>query len=192
MQLPYLHVVIFVNKHLCMGLLQALFANKEMKPKERTEALCQMVLDGTVPVSDLMAFAIATKPPVRATCIESLEFGTRQGLTIQEDVLQWILSCLGQKEPRVKWESAKVTGNTIAAYPHLIANAVAALLPNTSHEGTVVRWSAAWALGEIVKLNTGINQELCPALANIMAQEEKGSISKIYAAAFKKIGYKPA
>lgn len=183
---------IFATNRIRMEPLQALIAHKEMKPKKRTEALCQMVLDGTVPVGELMAFAIAAKPPVRATCIESLEFGTRQGLTIQVDVLQWILSCLGQNEPRVKWESAKVTGNTIANYPHLISNAVAALLPNTSHEGTVVRWSAPWALGEIVKVNTGIKKELCHTLANIMAQEEKGSISKIYAAAFKKIGHKPA
>ncbi len=175
-----------------MGPLQELFANKTLKPKERTEALCNMVLNGEIPVAALVEFATAAKPPVRATCIESLEFGTRQGLAITEEVLRWVLSCMGQKEPRVKWESAKVTGNTIATYPHLVADAVAALLPNTSHEGTVVRWSAAWALGEIVKLNTSMNKELCPSLANIMAQEEKGSIGKIYAAAFKKIGYKPA
>lgn len=175
-----------------MNRLQVLFANKELKPKERTGAICQWVLNGEIAVADLVSFAGNARPPVRATCIESLELGTRQGLSISEDVLQWILDCLSEKEPRIKWESAKVTGNTIAAHPHLIAAAVGALLPNTSHNGTVVRWSAAWALGEIAKQNTPINIELCPALANIMAKEEKASISKIYAAAFKKIGYKPS
>jgi hypothetical protein len=49
-----------------------------------------------------------------------------------------------------------------------------------------VRWSAALALGEIIKMKTAINQELIPAIESICEQEEKNSIKKIYIAALKK------
>ena len=59
------------------------------------------------------------------------------------------------------------------------------LLENTEHEGTVVRWSCAYALGEILKLKTKNNTELLPAIKAISEREEKNSIKKIYLAAMK-------
>jgi hypothetical protein len=50
-----------------------------------------------------------------------------------------------------------------------------------------VRWAAAFALGEIIKLKLPINQDLVPTIENIIEREEKNSIKKIYQAALKKI-----
>jgi len=50
-----------------------------------------------------------------------------------------------------------------------------------------VRWSAAFALGEIVKLKTRYNKTLVPAIEAICNSEEKNSIKKIYLDAVKKL-----
>ena len=50
------------------------------------------------------------------------------------------------------------------------------LLVNTEYEGTVVRWAAAFALGEIIKLNTKINKELIPAIKVIADNETDNAI----------------
>jgi hypothetical protein len=50
----------------------------------------------------------------------------------------------------------------------------------------VVRWSAAMALGEIIKFKTTVNKNLIPAVDGILKREEKNSIKKIYLAALKK------
>lgn len=55
-----------------------------------------------------------------------------------------------------------------------------------NHEGTVVRWSAAFALGETIKLKLPLKKNLIPFAEEIALNEEKNSIKKIYQAAIKK------
>lgn len=167
--------------------ISELFADKTLKPKEKTEKLCQHLDAGDIKVSDLMAYADKAKDAEKATCIESLEYMTKKdAATIDLKVLEWVVTQLGAKAPRIKWESARVIGNTIALHPKVAEHAIPGLLDNANNDGTVVRWSAAYALGEILKLKLTINETLLPALTNIMDQEEKNSIKKIYAAAIKK------
>ncbi len=72
-------------------------------------------------------------------------------------------------------------------FPETCEKAVEPLLKNARHEGTVVRWSAAFALGEILKLRTGINAQLIPQIQTLSAAEEKNSIRKIFEKALKAI-----
>ena len=48
------------------------------KPKEKTALLSSAVLDGTISVDTLLAFAATAKDSPKATCIEALEFATQQ------------------------------------------------------------------------------------------------------------------
>ncbi len=168
--------------------LSTIFNDKGLKPKERTEQISRLLADNSLSQVDLIAYAMKAKEPVKATCIESLEFATQINpglLTI--DTFHFVLNSLQDKSPRIKWESAKVIGNVIHLYPGEIENAVGKLLINTEDTGTVVRWSAAFALGQIIKLKTEINNHLVPAAEAIIAREEKNRIKKIYLDALKKI-----
>jgi len=169
-------------------MLADLFNNKTLKPKQRTEKLADMITNGAISIAAVIAFADNVKDPVKATCMESLEFATKANPTVMNDAaLDWVIAQLSAKAPRIKWEAAKVIGNTIEEHPKQIASAVKKLFDNTEHEGTVVRWSAAFALGEILKMKTGINKTLVPAIEAVIAAEEKNSIKKIYQAALKKV-----
>jgi HEAT repeat protein len=164
-----------------------LLNEKSVKPKEKTEMLSAWILDGKVPISELIQFAETAKEPQKATCIEALEFATKQKpAIISEKGFQFVTQALSAKAPRVKWESAKVIGNTAHLFITGLGEAISNLRDNSAHEGTVVRWSAAFALGEILKLKTKHNDELLPALQNIADREEKNSIRKIYLDAIKK------
>ena len=168
--------------------LEQLFKDKSLKPKERTEQLSKLVLEHIISVAELTLFAGNAKDPVKATCIESLEFATKTNPgIITSDALSFVINCLGEKAPRVKWESARVIGNSIHLFSGKIDVAVKKLLDNTEDPGTVVRWSAAFALSQILKLKTGINNQLTPAVETIIKREEKNSIKKIYLEALKKI-----
>ncbi len=168
--------------------LEEIFNDKSTKPKETIEILCKWVLDGTLPVDELMAFAEKGKDPVKGSCIEALEFATKQNLSIaNEEMLSFVTKTLTEKAPRIKWESAKVVGNIAQSFPAQLDTAIIHLLENTNHEGTVVRWSAAFALGEILKLKTKYNVSLLPKVETICEKEEKNSIRKIYLDAIKKM-----
>lgn len=161
--------------------------DKTVKPKEKTEALSQLILDNKIDLNDLIEFADTAKDPIKASCIEAIEFATKQQPTIaNKKVFQFVTKTLTAKAPRVKWESAKVIGNTAHLFSDNLDDAITNLLNNSEHEGTVVRWAAAFALGEILKLKTKHTKNLLPAFEAIIDREEKNSIKKIYISAIKK------
>jgi HEAT repeat protein len=164
-----------------------LLADKALKGKEKTAILSTWLIDKKISTDDLIAFVAAAKDPVKAICIEALEYATRQEPAIgTRESFRLVTQSLSAKAPRVKWESAKVIGNTAHLHADELDGAIEGLLQNSEHEGTVVRWSAAFALGEILKLRTKHNTDLLPALEAICRREEKNSIRKIYLDAIKK------
>lgn len=167
--------------------IAALLNDKAIKAKEKTELLSKLVLDGKVTADSLLELAGTAKDPIKATCIEALEYATKQKpALINEKNFGFVTAALTEKAPRIKWESAKVIGNTAHLFPANLDQAIKNLLDNSEHDGTVVRWSAAFALGEILKLKTKHNSDLLPALEAISNREEKNSIKKIYLDAIKK------
>lgn len=168
--------------------ISQLLSDKSIKPKEKTQALSNLLLCGDISLADLTAFAENAKDAVKATCIESIEFATKQQASIlDKQTFEFVVKSMTAKAPRIKWESAKVIGNTAHLFTDMLDTAIVNLLINSEHVGTVVRWSAAFALGEILKLKTKHNKMLLPLIESIVRREEKGSIKKIYAAALKKI-----
>lgn len=165
-----------------------LLSDKTLKPKEKTEKLSKWLLDSSLPIEELLAFAEDAKDPIKATCIEAIEYVTKQNPKIaDETLLNFVTTALTSKTPRVKWESAKVIGNIAPLFTSNLQQAIDNLLINTNHEGTVVRWSSAFALGEILKMKTTYNETLLPTIKSICEKEEKNSIRKIYIQAIKKL-----
>lgn len=167
--------------------LEELFADKSLKAKDRSAQLQSMLDTGEVKQAALITFAANAKPPVKATCLEALEYVTKtKPVFLSEAAFDLCLSALADKEPRVKWEAARVIGNTIQHFPKRAEEAMNALLPQADHEGTVVRWSAAYALGQLIGMRLPLNKQLVPRSEAIARGEEKNSIRKIYEAAIKK------
>jgi len=167
--------------------IEELLKDKSVKPKEKTETISSWIIDGSLPAEELTAFAGKSKDADKATCIEAIEFATKQKPSVaDENLLAFVTQTLTAKAPRVKWESARVIGNIAHLFPAKLDESITNLLANTEHPGTVVRWSSAFALGEIIKLKTKHNKTLIPAVEQICEKEEKNSIKKIYQAAVKK------
>ncbi|MBB4808131.1 HEAT repeat protein [Chryseobacterium defluvii] len=166
--------------------LKELFSDKSTKVKEKVDLLSNAVLNGEISVNEVIAFASSSKDPVKASCIESLEFASQGNPGIMDkESFKFVTESLSEKAPRIKWESAKVIGNTAKLFPDSLENAITKLIENTAHEGTVVRWSAAFALGEILNINQGLKNRLLDTLKDISEKEEKNSIKKIYQKAIK-------
>lgn len=167
--------------------LEELLKDKTLKPKDKPALIAQRLLEGSLQVDEVLEYAAHAKASEKAGCIEALEYATRQeGFIATEEMLPFAVRSLTDKEPRVKWESAKVIGNIAPSFPDRLSDAVDNLLANAEHTGTVVRWSVAFALSEILKLGTKLNKKLLPAMEDICGKEEKNSIRKIYADALKK------
>lgn len=166
--------------------IDGLLRDKDIKNKEKTETLASWLIDGKLKTEEWLYYAQKAKDPAKATCMEAMEFASKQKPAIVDlKCFDFVCASLTDKAPRIKWESARVIGNVAKLFPLKLEVAVTNLLNNTEHPGTVVRWSAALALGEILALKTKLNKDLLPAIEAICEREEKNSIKKIYAKAIK-------
>ena len=168
--------------------IEEIVKNKNLKGKAKVETLSKAILDGKIKLDDLIKAASNLKGAEKGTCIESLEFATKTNPEISNlKCFNFVVMCLADDAPRVKWEAAKVIGNIARLYKTKLDDAINGLLINTKHSGTVVRWSAAYALGEIVLCKTKRNSDLIPAIEAIVKREDNNAINKIYLATFKKL-----
>lgn len=164
------------------------FQDKTIKSKAKTDALAKGLLKGDFSLTDLLDFASTAKEPEKATCLEAIEYATKENPAIgSEKLLAFATASLNAKAPRIKWESAKVIGNIAHLYPKKLNQAIAGLLINTEDKGTVVRWAAAYALSEILKLKGSNNKSLLPAIEAIVQREENNGVKKHYLLAIKKL-----
>ena len=154
--------------------LQELLNDKGIKSKVKTETINNWLLSEELSVDELTNFARSSKDPIKVTCIESIQIATKSNPEIATlNCLDFISKTLTEKAPRVKWESAEVIGNIALFYAEQLEEAIKNLLVNSEHEGTVVRWSAAFALGQILKIKTQRNKDLIPVIESICQREEK-------------------
>lgn len=168
--------------------IQELLNDKGIKPKEKTETISKWLISEELSVDELIDFARSSKDPIKATCIKSIQVATKSNPKLATlNCLDFVSKTLTEKAPRVKWESAEVIGNIAHLYADKLDEAIRNLLVNSEHSGTVVRWSVAFALVQIIKIKTSRNKDLIPAIESICQREEKNSIKKIYLDALKKV-----
>ena len=161
--------------------------DKTKKAKEKVAEISKWLLEASLSTGELIAFAEKSKDPDKATCIEAIEFATRQNSGIaDESVFSFVTKALTESAPKVKWESAKVIGNIAHLFPTKLNKAISNLLTNADYDGTVVRWASAFALGEILKLKTKHNKDLLPAIEAICQKEQDNRVKKKYLDAMKK------
>ena len=155
-------------------LIDEVFNNKEMKTKEKTKLLSNAVIENEITIDMIMDYSKEAKIPIKGTCMEVLEAATSGNPEIaSEKLLEFAERNLLEKAPRIKWESAKVIGNIAHLFPEQLEPSIEHLLVNTSHDGTVVRWSAAYALTKIASLSKYRNSKLIGQLTEVSATEEK-------------------
>jgi len=168
--------------------IEELLVDKTKKVKEKTETISNWLLDGSMPLDELIAFAEKSKDSEKATCIEAIEYATKQNPKLaDESVFLFVTNALTEKAQRVKWESAKVIGNIAHLFPTKLDKAITHLLENSEYDGTVVRWASAFALGEILKLKTKYNKALIPIIEEKCIREKDNGVKKKYLDAIKKM-----
>ena len=143
--------------------------------------LAENLLHHRISIDELLAFARNAKDSPKATCIEAMEYATKKNYYLATTgCIEFTISQLTAKAPRVVWESSRVIANIAAKFPEESAAAIAPLLKNTNHPGTVVRWSTATALIEIAKINSKQGIELRKKMKALIRNEKQNSIKKIY------------
>lgn len=168
--------------------IAAILEDKSLASKAKTEVLSNLLLEGKLGVDEFVSAAGHMKERHKGTYMEALEYASK----VQPDIItlnafNFAIENLSHRMPRIRWESAKVIGNTAHLFSNKLDEAIKQLLINSEDPGTVVRWSAAYALGQIIQVPVPNRGELIETVRAISERDDKNSIKKVYHAALKKV-----
>lgn len=169
-----------------MDSIQDLLKSK-IKSKEKTTFLANMLKKDKKVLNDLITNFETASAPNKGTCIEALELITKDDPAYVLSSIDFIIEQISNKIPRVKMESSRVVANISVKYPEEAGKAIPNLLMNTKDEGTVIRWSAAFALSEIAKNDPGSRAELIPKFKYFIEKEQNNGVKNNYVKALKQI-----
>jgi hypothetical protein len=158
-----------------------------LKPKQIVVGISlKLELDRSLMPELLECLADGTDS-ARGHCIEAIEHATLKDPDLVVPYLNVISHSLSDKAPRVRWEAARIIGNVARRFPAEVESTIPGLIANTGDKGTVVRWSAAFALAEIAKANSSVRTDLLTRFPEIMAKESSNGVKNIYLKAMKSI-----
>lgn len=162
--------------------------NSKRKPKELVAYLADRVKRDKSLFDQLLEGLEHPKIPLRGLCAEVMAEVTKEKPELfPAQGCDAVIRHLADKAPRVKWETAQLVGNVAAVWPEKAGAAVPALLLNADDEGTVVRWSAAYALTRIAGHNAKLRRGLIQKMEAILKKESNNGVKNVYLKGLKKI-----
>lgn len=168
--------------------IKELFNNKSVKGTEKVMQLSITISNKEILIEEIIDICKTLKDSEIAFCMEAIEAVTNLNPEISNiGYLKFASSYIDSKSNSLKRESSRVIGNIAVLYPNDLDKPIQSLLNNTKDEGTVIRWSAAYALSRIIIIPKYSKSELLDKLVELSEKEEKNSIKNIYLKAFKSI-----
>lgn len=167
-----------------MPIIQEILKLK-IKPKEKIIRLAEKLKGDKKLVAELIDYYSRAPEPHKNACLGAVEFITKEDQQFADSCLEFVVEQIGHKVPRVKLEASCIVANVAEAFPERTAKAVPKLLKSTKHEGTFVRWGAAFALGEIAKHNPKAAKTLIPKLSELAEKETNNGVKNVYLEALK-------
>ncbi|MFM7053690.1 MAG: hypothetical protein ACKOX7_03025 [Bacteroidota bacterium] len=168
--------------------LMELLLNNSIKPKAKSMEIALHLSEGKLHPETIVGLLGKASFSQIARLLESVELAskTHPGL-VSPTLFDKAIDLLLSSEPAVKRESARIIANAAHLFPQMLNKATKNLLINCRHEGTVVRWSAALALGEILKLKGKGHNDLAKDISLLAEMENNSGVKNNYLKALKAI-----
>lgn len=158
------------------------------KPKEKELELVDCLRSQPGALEQLLDYFQRATTAERGTCMAALAAISVENPSFVAPCLDFVVAQISADAPRIKWEASEIVARVSGEFPDWTASAIPALIENTHHEGTVVRWSTAYALTEIAKNRPASQKELIPLFQELVASESQNGVRKIYEKALTSFG----
>ena len=170
-----------------------LLRDKSLKGTERRQAVVNMIVAGELTVNEVTRSCgprgadLCVAAPFLRPILEAVEEVSNKHLCpLDAAWLQWAEPYISSENNSCRREASRIVGNMAAQYPDLLDDAIERLMKNTSDEGTVIRWAAAYALSRIVVLDRYAKSDLYDRLVAVCDREENNGVKNQYLKALKK------
>ena len=170
------------------------------KPKEKQNRLVAAVLSGEIPAGDLIAFFETANNTDKGACADAFKHISGRNPELLAPYIDLLIRYINHPLPRVKWGVPETIGILTRFFPRQTARAIPSLFKNTTDNRssidasildavntTVIRWCAAYALGEIAKFHPASREQLLPIFEQLIQSEQNNGVRKVYVKALKAI-----
>lgn len=161
-----------------------ILTQKEIKKIEARNRIAQEIIECGCNPEDVGAL----KDVQVGTFLEAVEMLTgEKRVKLGKEYLSFAKRFILSENNSCKREASRIVGNMAADYPEMLDDAVPALLVNARSDGTVVRWSSAYALSRIVLLDRFSCSDLVRTVKDIYETETESGVKNQYAKALKRL-----
>ncbi len=164
--------------------------HSKIKPTDKQIRLVEGIISGEIPVEKFMDYFVTARGVDKGACADAMKHISLKSPGLLAPYIDTLIRYVNYPLPRVRWGVPESIGNLAKDYPELVVNAIPSLLKNTTQDktnGTVVRWCAAYALGEIAKNNPGTRADLVSIINDLIAKEQNNGVKNVYIKALKAI-----
>jgi HEAT repeat protein len=162
-----------------MAIIKEILKSKK-KPKEIVDLIAEALRKDKKLFNELVQCFEDGTTAEKGSCMEAVEYVTKEDPEFAKNCFDFVIAHINDKAPRVKWEACRIIGNVAQKFTDEVKEAIPKLLENTEDKGTVVRWSAAFALTEIAKSSLGMQEKLVPEFKKILEKENNKGVRNIY------------
>ena len=170
-----------MNQQIVIMNIIELLKDKSLKGTERRQSVVNMIVAGELTVNEVAAISAVIGEKNVATVLEAVEEVSNKHLCpLPSAWLQWAEPYISSENNSCRREASRIVGNMAAQYPDLLDDAIERLMKNTSDEGTVIRWAAAYSLSRIVVLDRYAKSDLYDRLVAVCDREEENGVKNQY------------
>lgn len=168
--------------------LMTILTDKTIKKMQARKMIIEEILNSSCSISEINHVSSLLDDKKNAVILEAIEeISNKKMMDLSEDYLDFAKKYVSSKNNSCKREASRIIGNMAEQYPSSLEDIIPSLLENTLSEGTVNRWSSAYALSRIIVLKEYRNTDLYEKLASICDNEQENGVKNQYLKAFKKI-----
>ena len=161
--------------------------DKALKGTKKRAAIIELIVSGNLNCEQIEAINTEINDKQMASILEAIEEISNKGLSqLSSRYLLFAIPYIKSENNNCRREASRIVGNMAAQYPDMIEEAISPLLDNSSNEGTVIRWAAAYALSRIITTDRYAQSKLYDKLTDISNKEEDNAIRNQYLKALKK------
>ena len=165
----------------------SLLENKAIKPLEKRIEIEEAIRLGILPIQEIQSLMDLIDDKKMALVFEAMEAITAKKPEMAGlEWLNFVQEYISSKSNDLKREASRIVGNIARLFPNYLEIAIQKLLANTNNDGTVIRWSSAYALGKIIPIPQYANSELFDVVSNLYEKEKDNGIKNQYLNGLKK------
>ena len=164
-----------------------LLNDKSKKSVTKRAEISETIRIGAVTIQDIKSHSDVLDDKKLALVFEAMESVTAKNPELAD--LEWLVfvqEFITSESNNLKREASRIVGNIAFLFPDDLEVAIQKLLENTGNDGTVVRWSSAYALGRIIAIPKYAGSELFGVVSDLYECEKDNGIKNQYLSGLKK------